>query len=279
MAKVIEIRSLQDPALQIYTHMTKPPKRSAECGLFVAESHRVITNALDAGLRPVSFLTERSHLEGVCKAVFDRCGDTPVYTADRQVLAGLTGYELTRGILCAMERPAPQDPAKLLQNARRIAVLEDITDPTNLGAIFRCAAALGMDAVFISPSCCDPLHRRAVRVSMGAVFQVPWAVLGTQEGWPSDGLSFLHENGFLTAALALRDDAISMDDRQLLQAQKLALVLGTEGTGLREETISLCIRSVKIPMAPGVDSLNVAAASAVAFWTVRPDSLRTTDDF
>lgn len=210
-------------------------------------------------------------MQGQGRELLARCGDIPVYTADRAVLEQLTGYALTRGVLCAMRRPAPLTAEAACQNAHRVAVLENIVDPTNVGAIFRSAAALGMDGVLLSPSCCDPLHRRAVRVSMGTVFQVPWAYLGADPAdWPERGLARLRAMGFQTAAMALDDRAVSIEDPKLQKIEKLALVLGTEGDGLAKQTVLQCDETVCIPMYHGVDSLNVAAASAVAFWTLRP---------
>lgn len=266
MPNVIEIQDLAAPALDVYARLTGPQLRH-RAGQFVAESPKVIARALDAGCRPVSFLMERRHLTGDAAPLLARCPGTPVYTADREVLAALTGYTLTRGVLCAMERPVPADAAALCRTARRVAVLENIVDTTNLGAIFRSAAALHVDAVLLSPSCCDPLGRRSLRVSMGTVFQVPWAVL---PGWPEEGLALLKQQGFVTAALALREDSRAIDDPLLRRAEKLALVLGTEGDGLAARTIAACDETVLIPMSHGVDSLNVAAAAAVAFWETRP---------
>ena len=227
----------------------------------------MISRALDAGYEPVSLLMERRQITGPAAEILTRCGDAPVYTADRELLAGLTGFELTRGVLCAFRRPAPRSAEELCKAARRVAVLEGIVDSTNVGAIFRSAAALNMDAVLINPSCCDPLCRRAVRVSMGTVFQVPWAQLGeTPADWPGQGLARLRAMGFKTAAMALSDRSVPIDDEALAAEPKLAIVLGTEGDGLAHATIAACDYTVKIPMSHGVDSLNVAAASAVAFW-------------
>ena len=235
--------------------------------MFIAESLKVIGHALDAGCEPVAFLMERKHIEGSAKEIIDRCADVPVYTAEREVLAELTGYALTRGVLCAMCRPAACSVEDVCANARRVAVLEGIVDPTNVGAIIRSAAALNFDAVLVTPTCCDPLHRRAVRVSMGTVFQIPWARIGEiPSDWPGPGVERLRGLGFRTAALALSDRSVSIDDAQLMSEKKLAVVLGTEGDGLAAGTIADCDYTVKIPMSHGVDSLNVAAASAVAFW-------------
>lgn len=273
MPNVIEITDLSAPELDVYTRLTDHQLRSRlhpEQARIIVESPKVIATALDAGLMPESFLMERRQVDGPAAGVLARCPDVPVYTADREVLARLTGYTLTRGVLCAMGRPAPRTAEEICQNARRVAVLENIVDSTNIGAIFRSAAALGMDAVLLSPSCCDPLCRRAVRVSMGTVFQVPWARLGTvKEDWPAAGLARLHAMGFATAAMALDDRAKAVDDPALQQPEKLAVVLGTEGDGLNAETIARCDHTVMIPMQHGVDSLNVAAAAAVAFWQLR----------
>ncbi len=210
---------------------------------------------------------ERRQVDGPAAPVLARCPDVPVYTGDREVLAALTGYTLTRGVLCAMGRPAPRRAEDICQNARRVAVLENIVDSTNVGAVFRSAAAMGVDAVLLSPSCCDPLCRRAVRVSMGTVFVVPWARLGEDKAdWPEAGLSRLEEMGFATAALALNENSLRIDDPRLAAEPRLAMVLGTEGDGLAPDTIARCRYTVRIPMRPGVDSLNVAAAGAVAFW-------------
>ena len=273
MPNVIEITDLSAPELDVYTRLTDRQLRSRlhpEQARIIVESPKVIATALDAGLMPESFLMERRQVDGPAAGVLARCPDVLVYTADREVLARLTGYTLTRGVLCAMGRPAPRTAEEICQNARRVAVLENIVDSTNIGAIFRSAAALGMDAVLLSPSCCDPLCRRAVRVSMGTVFQVPWARLGTvKEDWPAAGLARLHALGFATAAMALDDRAKAVDDPALQQPEKLAVVLGTEGDGLNAETIARCDHTVMIPMQHGVDSLNVAAAAAVAFWQLR----------
>ena len=270
MPNIIEITDFHAPELDPYARLTQNQLRNRlepEKGIFIAESPKVIDRALDAGYKPVSLLMERKQITGPAAGILSRCGDAPVYTADREMLAELTGFELTRGVLCAFRRPAPRPVEELCKNARRVAVLEDIVDSTNVGAIFRSAAALNMDAVLISPSCCDPLCRRAVRVSMGTVFQVPWGQLGeTPADWPEKGMDILHSLGFKTAAMALSDRSVSIDDEQLAKEPKLAIVLGTEGDGLAAGTIASCDYTVKIPMSHGVDSLNVAAASAVAFW-------------
>ena len=270
MPNIIEITDFHAPELDPYARLTQNQLRNRlepEKGIFIAESPKVIDRALDAGYKPVSLLMERKQITGPAAGILSRCGDAPVYTADREMLAELTGFELTRGVLCAFHRPAPRPVEELCKNARRVAVLEGIVDSTNVGAIFRSAAALNMDAVLINPSCCDPLCRRAVRVSMGTVFQVPWGQLGeTPADWPEKGMDILHALGFKTAAMALSDRSVSIDDEQLAKEPKLAIVLGTEGDGLAADTIASCDYTVKIPMSHGVDSLNVAAASAVAFW-------------
>ena len=270
MPNIIEITDFHAPELDPYARLTQNQLRNRlepEKGIFIAESPKVIDRALDAGYKPVSLLMERKQITGPAAGILSRCGDAPVYTADREMLAELTGFELTRGVLCAFHRPAPRPVEELCKNARRVAVLEGIVDSTNVGAIFRSAAALNMDAVLINPSCCDPLCRRAVRVSMGTVFQVPWGQLGeTPADRPEKGMDILHSLGFKTAAMALSDRSVSIDDEQLAKEPKLAIVLGTEGDGLAADTIASCDYTVKIPMSHGVDSLNVAAASAVAFW-------------
>lgn len=270
MPNIIEITDFHAPELDPYARLTQNQLRNRlepEKGIFIAESPKVIDRALDAGYKPVSLLMERKQITGPAAGILSRCGDAPVYTADREMLAELTGFELTRGVLCAFRRPAPRPVEELCKNARRVAVLEGIVDSTNVGAIFRSAAALNMDAVLINPSCCDPLCRRAVRVSMGTVFQVPWGQLGeTPADWPEKGMDILHSLGFKTAAMALSDRSVSIDDEQLAKEPKFAIVLGTEGDGLAADTIASCDYTVKIPMSHGVDSLNVAAASAVAFW-------------
>ena len=270
MPNIIEITDFHAPELDPYARLTQNQLRNRlepEKGIFIAESPKVIDRALDAGYKPVSLLMERKQITGPAAGILSRCGDAPVYTADREMLAELTGFELTRGVLCAFRRPAPRPVEELCKNARRVAVLEGIVDSTNVGAIFRSAAALNMDVVLINPSCCDPLCRRAVRVSMGTVFQVPWGQLGeTRADWPEKGMDILHSLGFKTAAMALSDRSVSIDDEQLAKEPKLAIVLGTEGDGLAAGTIASCDYTVKIPMSHGVDSLNVAAASAVAFW-------------
>ncbi len=257
----VEITDLQAPELELFTRLTEAQLRNRlepEKGVFIAESPKVIGTALDAGCQPIALLMEKRHLEGQGKALIERCPEAKVYTGEREILQQLTGYALTRGILCAMHRPKPKTPEELCQNTRRIAVLEGVVDATNIGAIFRSAAALGMEGVLLTKTCCDPLNRRAVRVSMGTVFQIAW-------GWLED-VSSLRALGFQTAAMALCSDSISLRDPVLQQAEKLAIVLGAEGDGLAQSTITHCDYTVRIPMRHGVDSLNVAAASAVAFW-------------
>ncbi len=270
MPDIIEITDLAAPELAVFARLTEAQlrsKRHPEQGLFIAETHKVIAHALDAGCRPAAFLMERRHLEGLGAPLLARCPDTPVYTADSAVLQQLTGFALTRGMLCAMHRPPQATVEEVCAGARRIAVLEGIVDASNLGAVFRSAAALGMDAVLLTPNCCDPLYRRAVRVSMGTVFQVPWARI--PEGWPQPGLDRLKALGFATAALALDDRAVTVEEPRLMAEERLAILLGTEGDGLQPDTIAACDHTVCIPMSHGVDSLNVAAASAVAFWQLR----------
>lgn len=271
--KIIEIESFSDPALDIYARLTENQlicRANLEEGLFIAESPNVIARALDAGYEPVSLLMERKHIEGQAAHIVERCDGIPVYTSTLEVLTQLTGFPLTRGVLCAMRRKKLRKPADILGNARRVSVLENIMNPTNLGAIFRSAAALGMDAVLLTRGCADPLYRRAVRVSMGTVFQVPWAFLGDEPGdWPHPGLEQLRAHGFQTVAMALDERAISIEDPRLAACERLAIVLGTEGDGLCARTIADCDFTAKIPMSHGVDSLNVAAASAVAFWQLR----------
>ena len=267
---IVEITDCTRPELSEYTALTHAQLRrmtDAPHGVFIAESPAVIEAALAAGCRPRSFLMEQRQTEGKAKPLLAQCPDVPVYTAPRTVLEGLTGFALTRGILCAMERPAPCTAEEVCRGAHRIAVLEDIVDAENVGAIFRSAAALGVDAVLVTPSCIDPLTRRVLRVSMGSVFRVPWAVIGNRQAdWRADGVNRLKALGFTTAALALRPDSLPLDDERLSHTERLALLLGTEGTGLCEETLRACDHSVIIPMAHGVDSLNVGAAAAVAFW-------------
>ena len=273
MPDIIELTDISAPELDVFARLTEAQLRSrreVEKGIFIAESPRVIQRALDAGYEPVSLLMERRQIERQAREIVARCGEVPVYTADRALLAELTGYQLTRGVLCAMRRPALPSVEMLCANARRVAVLEGIVDSTNIGAIFRSAAALNMDAVLVTPSCSDPLYRRAVRVSMGTVFQIPWTRIGDRPSqWPHPGIDRLRRLGFRTAAMALRDDSVSIEDPVLCGEERLAIVLGTEGDGLADGTIAGCDYTVRIPMAHQVNSLNVAAASAVAFWQLR----------
>ncbi len=268
MPNIIEITDFNAPELDVYARLTEAqllnrfdPSRA----MFIGESPKVIQRALDGDCEPVSILVERSRMTGESLEVIARCEGVPVYTADMDVLTQLTGYQLTRGLLCAMKRPQLPTVEEILKNTRRIAVLEEIMNPTNIGAIFRSAAALGMDAVLLTGGCSDPLYRRSARVSMGTVFQIPWTFA------PENWTEILHEHGFKTAAMALTDDSVSIDDPNLMQEEKLAVVLGSEGDGLSQTTIADCDYTVKIPMAHGVDSLNVAAASAVAFWQLKKD--------
>ena len=288
MINIIEIKDLDAPELQIYYNLNEAqlfhyfePKP----GIFIAESPKVIERALDAGCVPMSFLMEKKHVETQAKEILARCEklqsrdltqkslvyredehEIPVYVAEIEVLAKITGYQLTRGMLCAMYRPTLPSVEQICKNARRVAILENVVNPTNVGAIFRSAAALGMDAVLLTSACADPLYRRASRVSMGTVFQIPWTYFDKNACWPDGAMDVLHKLGYKTAAMALRDDSVSIDDEKMMAEEKLALVLGTEGDGLADHTIADCDYTVKIPMTHGVDSLNVAAASAVAFW-------------
>lgn len=270
MANVIEITSFDDPRLDVYARLTEAQllnRFEPAKGMFIAESPKVIDRALDAGCQPVSLLMERKDILGQAAEIIVRCGDIPLFTADRDVLAQLTGFQLTRGVLCAMLRPKNPSVEEICRDAKRIVVLENVMNPTNVGAIFRSAAALHMDAVLLTPGCSNPLYRRSARVSMGTVFQIPWTFIGEETGhWPHPGMERLQAMGFKTAAMALRDDSVSIDDPSLLAEEKLAIVLGSEGDGLTNTTIADCDYTVKIPMSHGVDSLNVAAASAVAFW-------------
>lgn len=304
MINIIEIKNLDVPELQIYYNLNEAqlfhyfePKP----GIFIAESPKVIERALDAGCVPMSFLMEKKHVKTQAKEILARCEklqsqdikqtdkmeaengnssmaaeheipvcaaehEIPVYMAEIEVLAKITGYQLTRGMLCAMYRPTLPSVEQLCKNARRVAILENVVNPTNVGAIFRSAAALGMDAVLLTPACADPLYRRASRVSMGTVFQIPWTYFDKNVSWPDGAMDVLHKLGYKTAAMSLRDDSVSIDDEKMMAEEKLAIVLGTEGDGLADHTIADCDYTVKIPMTHGVDSLNVAAASAVAFW-------------
>lgn len=278
MPNIIEITDFSVPELDIYARLSEPQLAhyyEPDGGLFIAESPKVVKRALDAGYTPLSLLMEHKHIDSQAGEILARCGDVPVYTADFDVLTKLTGFQLTRGVLCAMHRVQLPSIEKICANARRIAILENIMNPTNIGAIFRSAAALNMDAILLTPGCSDPLYRRAIRVSMGTVFQIPWTFFDvrayvssktTQPIWPDAGIQLIKKLGFQTAAMALRDDSISIDDPRLMSAEKLAIILGTEGDGLASDTIAKSDYTVRIPMSHGVDSLNVAAASAVAFW-------------
>ena len=263
MSNIIKITDFLSPGLDIYARLTEAQllnRREPEKGIFIAESPKVIERALNAGCVPISFLMEERHVENQAKELIASCGDIPVYTATLEVLTQLTGFKLTRGMLCAMYRPKLPTVADICKNARRVAVLEDVMNPTNVGAIFRSAAALGIDAVLLTSASSNPLYRRSIRVSMGTVFQVPWTFLG------EDGINELRALGFKTAAMALKSDSLPIYDPRLAAEEKLAIVLGTEGDGLAAKTIADCDYTVLIPMSHGVDSLNVAAASAVAFY-------------
>ena len=263
MANIIEITDFSDPALDAYARLTEAQLKNPDHVAprrFIAESPKVVERALNAGYRPESILVEKKHIEGEAKEILARCGEIPVYTAEEAVLAKLTGFHLTRGCLCLMERKELPTMEAVLAGAKRVAVLENVMNPTNVGAIFRSAAALGMDAVILAPGCSDPLYRRCLRVSMGTVFQIKWTVAG--DDWHRK----LKEMGFRTAALALRKDTLAIRDPKLREVPKLALILGSEGDGLPDSTLDECDFTVKIPMFHGVDSLNVAAASAVAFY-------------
>lgn len=270
-SNIIEITDFQAPELDVYARLSENQllnRCEPEKGMFIAESPRVIERALDAGYRPVSCLVEKRHIEGEAKEIIRRCGEignVPVYTAEFDVLTQLTGFKLTRGMLCAMRRPPLPEVRQICEGSRRITILENVVNPTNVGAIFRSAAALGIDAVLLTYDSSDPLYRRAVRVSMGTVFQIPWTFF-EKDAWPEKGIRLLRELGFRTAAMALCDDSVSIDNPQLLAEEKLAVILGAEGDGLAFSTIADCDYTVRIPMSRGVDSLNVAAASAVAFW-------------
>ena len=264
--ELIEITDFHAPELDVYARLTEAqllnrfePKK----GMFIAESPKVIMRALDAGCKPVSLLVERNHINEEAAEAIRRCGDVPVYTAELSVLTQLTGFQLTRGMLCAMLRPQPRTLEETVGGTKRVAVLEEVMNPTNVGAIFRSAAALGMEAVLLTKGCTNPLYRRSARVSMGTVFQIPWCFV--EDDWQPR----LRELGYKTAAMALTDNSVSITDDALSREEKLALVLGSEGDGLAENTIAQCDYTVKIPMYHGVDSLNVAAASAVAFWELR----------
>lgn len=270
MANFIKIEDFSAAEMDTYARLTGAQMRSRlepEKALFIAESPEVIRVAMDAGVEPISLLTDERLINSAVANIIDRMGDKPIYTATREVLSSLTGFALTRGALCAMKRPQARPVEEIIAGAKRIAILEEVADSTNIGALFRSAAALNIDAVLVTPTCCDPLSRRAVRVSMGTVFQVPWTWIGEcAEDWPEKGMEMLKGAGFKTVAMALTDDSVSIDDEALMAEEKLAIILGTEGTGLKKETIAACDYTAKIPMSHGVDSLNVACAGAVAFW-------------
>ena len=268
---MIEITDFDAPELDVYARLTEAQllnKDHPEDGLFIAESSKVISRALDGGYEPVSVLVEKKQVleDAETMAVLGKCGNVPVYTAEFEVLTKLTGFKLTRGMLCAMKRRSLPGLQEICNGCDRIAVLENVMNPTNVGAIFRSAAALHMDAVILTGGCSNPLYRRASRVSMGTVFQIPWTFVDNSVIWPEEGMKILRELGFKTAAMALKEDSVSIDDPELMKEDKLAVILGTEGDGLAPETIADCDYTVMIPMSHGVDSLNVAAASAVAFW-------------
>lgn len=270
MSNIIEIKDFSNPDLDIYARLSETHLRTyyePKPGIFIAESPNVIERACSAGYQPISLLIEKKQLEGPAKKIIDQRGQIPVFTAETAVISKLTGFAMTRGLLCAMQRKTLPSVYDICANANRVAVLENVMNPTNVGAIFRSGAALGMDAILLTPGCSDPLYRRASRVSMGTVFQIPWTWIGSKEcDWPTSGMQTLKELGFKTAAMALSDIAVNIDDPNLMAEEKLAVILGTEGDGLCKQTIADCDYTVCIPMAHGVDSLNVAAASAVAFW-------------
>ncbi len=265
---VIEITSLTHPGVEVFASLTEAQLRNRlnpDESIFIAESPKVINVALDAGYKPVSLLCERRHLTGDAAPIVKRCGDIPVFTGDRELLASLTGYTLTRGVLCAMRRPAPRSVSEICEKAKRIVVIDSVVDTTNIGAIFRSAAALGIDAVLLTPTSCDPYNRRAVRVSMGSVFLVPWT-------WLEGGTEELKHLGFKTVAMALTDNSVPIDDPALCSQNRLAIIMGTEGDGLSRQAIESADFVARIPMSHHVDSLNVAAAAAVAFWQLRARS-------
>lgn len=267
MNHIIEITSLEQQGVDIFSTLTEAQLRNRiepAKGVFIAESPKVIQVALNAGYQPVALLCERKHITGDAKAIIGQCTDIPIYTGPRELLGQLTGYTLTRGVLCAMRRPNERSVAEVCKSARRIVVIDGVVDTTNIGAIFRCAAALGIDAVLLTRSSCDPLNRRAVRVSMGSVFLVPWTWL--------DDYATLRDLGFLTAAMALSDKSINIDNPILKTTEKLAVIMGTEGDGLPQQTIQEADYVVRIPMHYHVDSLNVAAAAAIAIWELRKQS-------
>ncbi len=270
MDEIIRIEDFSDPRLDIFVRLTGAQLRSKlepEKGVFIAESPTVIEVALDSGCEPIALLTDERLINGAVEKIIKRCRGVPIYSATKDVLEQLTGFALTRGALCAMRRPKAKSLEELLDGARTVAVLETIADSTNIGALFRSAAALGVDAVLVTPDCCDPLCRRAVRVSMGTIFRVPWGVIGEDHNdWRERGIDLLHAHGFKTAAMALTKDSVNIDDPALMSEDKIAVILGTEGTGLSKMTIEKSDYTVMIPMSNEVDSLNVAAAGVIAFW-------------
>ena len=270
MSEIIRIDDFSDPRLDLFVRLTGAQLRSSiesERGVFIAESPTVIEVALDSGCEPIALLTDERLINGSVEKIIERCEGVPIYTAKKDVLEKLTGFALTRGALCAMQRPAMLTLDELLKDARTVAVLENIADSTNIGAVFRSAAALGVDAVLVTPDCCDPLCRRAVRVSMGTIFRVPWGVIGeSQADWRENGVKLLQSHGFKTAAMALNENSVNIDDEALMSEERVAVILGTEGTGLAKSTIENSDYTVMIPMQNEVDSLNVAAAGVIAFW-------------
>lgn len=278
MPNIIEITDFAAPELDVYARLREVQllnRQDPERGIFIAESPRVIERALDAGCVPLSFLVEKKHLEQEARALMERCPESPFYTAEFDVLTQITGYKLTRGMLCAMRRPKPLSVEEVCAGTHRIAILENVVNPTNVGAIFRSAAALNMDAVLLTPDCSDPLYRRSIRVSMGTVFQIPWTYFPEDTSWPEEGMKLLKESGFKTVSMALRNDSVEINDPVLHAEERLAVILGTEGEGLASTTIADSDYTVKIPMSHGVDSLNVAAASAVAFWELGGKGIRS----
>lgn len=278
MPNIIEITDFAAPELDIYARLREVQllnRQDPEQGIFIAESPRVIERALDAGCVPLSFLVEKKHLEQEARTLMERCPESPFYTAEFDVLTQITGYKLTRGMLCAMRRPKPLSVEEVCAGTQRIAILENVVNPTNVGAIFRSAAALNMDAVLLTPDCSDPLYRRSIRVSMGTVFQIPWTYFPEDASWPEEGMKLLKESGFKTVSMALRNDSVEINDPVLHAEERLAVILGTEGEGLASTTIADSDYTVKIPMSHGVDSLNVAAASAVAFWELGGKGIRS----
>lgn len=278
MPNIIEITDFAAPELDVYARLREVQllnRQDPEQGIFIAESPRVIERALDAGCVPLSFLVEKKHLEQEARILMERCPESPFYTAEFDVLTKITGYKLTRGMLCAMRRPKPLSVEEVCAGTHRIAILENVVNPTNVGAIFRSAAALNMDAVLLTPDCSDPLYRRSIRVSMGTVFQIPWTYFPEDASWPEEGMKLLKESGFKTVSMALRNDSVEINDPVLHAEERLAVILGTEGEGLASTTIADSDYTVKIPMSHGVDSLNVAAASAVAFWELGGKGIRS----